>query len=117
MFSLFTLISKYTVLFLSHYFVFMDTFMYICIVYISFLMRPCLFFIFYKLFSLSDCLFKSIRTAVNVILASISVFGLIFTFICVMLSCYSFCYRSGPSCSKLTTSLVNVSLKFQMLIS
>ena len=25
--------------------------------------------------------------------------------------------RSGPSCSKLTTSLVNVSLKFQMLIS
>ena len=24
---------------------------------------------------------------------------------------------SGPSCSKLTTSLVNVSLKFQMLIS
>ena len=26
-------------------------------------------------------------------------------------------YRSGPGCSKLTTSLVNVSLKFQMLIS
>ena len=25
--------------------------------------------------------------------------------------------RSGPGCSKLTTSLVNVSLKFQMLIS
>ena len=25
--------------------------------------------------------------------------------------------QSGPSCSKLTTSLVNVSLKFQMLIS
>ena len=25
--------------------------------------------------------------------------------------------RPGPSCSKLTTSLVNVSLKFQMLIS
>ena len=25
--------------------------------------------------------------------------------------------RSGPSCSKLTTSLVNVSLKFQMLLS
>ena len=25
--------------------------------------------------------------------------------------------RSGPDCSKLTTSLVNVSLKFQMLIS
>ena len=32
----------------------------------------------------------------------------------------SFClssYTSGPGCSKLTTSLVNVSLKFQMLIS
>ena len=26
-------------------------------------------------------------------------------------------YQSGPGCSKLTTSLVNVSLKFQMLIS
>ena len=26
-------------------------------------------------------------------------------------------YRSGPGCSKLTMSLVNVSLKFQMLIS
>ena len=26
-------------------------------------------------------------------------------------------YRHGPGCSKLTTSLVNVSLKFQMLIS
>ena len=26
-------------------------------------------------------------------------------------------YTSGPGCSKLTTSLVNVSLKFQMLIS
>ena len=25
--------------------------------------------------------------------------------------------RSGPGCSKLTTALVNVSLKFQMLIS
>ena len=25
-------------------------------------------------------------------------------------------YKSGPSCSKLTTSLVNVSLKFQTLI-
>ena len=25
--------------------------------------------------------------------------------------------QSGPGCSKLTTSLVNVSLKFQMLIS
>ena len=25
--------------------------------------------------------------------------------------------KSGPGCSKLTTSLVNVSLKFQMLIS
>ena len=25
--------------------------------------------------------------------------------------------RSGPSCSKLTTSLVNVSLKFRMLVS
>ena len=25
-------------------------------------------------------------------------------------------YKSGPGCSKLTTSLVNVSLKFQMLI-
>ena len=25
--------------------------------------------------------------------------------------------HSGPSCSKLTTSLVNISLKFQMLIS
>ena len=27
------------------------------------------------------------------------------------------CKRSGPGCSKLTTSLVNVSLKFQLLIS
>ena len=27
------------------------------------------------------------------------------------------CNRSGPGCSKLTTSLVNVSLKFQTLIS
>ena len=27
------------------------------------------------------------------------------------------CHRSGPGCSKLTTSLVNVSLKFKMLIS
>ena len=27
------------------------------------------------------------------------------------------CKQSGPGCSKLTTSLVNVSLKFQMLIS
>ena len=26
-------------------------------------------------------------------------------------------WRPGPGCSKLTTSLVNVSLKFQMLIS
>ena len=26
-------------------------------------------------------------------------------------------YQPGPGCSKLTTSLVNVSLKFQMLIS
>ena len=26
-------------------------------------------------------------------------------------------FHSGPGCSKLTTSLVNVSLKFQMLIS
>ena len=26
-------------------------------------------------------------------------------------------YNTGPGCSKLTTSLVNVSLKFQMLIS
>ena len=26
-------------------------------------------------------------------------------------------YKSGPGCSKLTMSLVNVSLKFQMLIS
>ena len=26
-------------------------------------------------------------------------------------------HRSGPGCSKLTTSLVNVSLKFQTLIS
>ena len=28
-----------------------------------------------------------------------------------------FQYQPGPSCSKLTTSLVNVSLTFQMLIS
>ena len=27
------------------------------------------------------------------------------------------CYTSGPGCSKLTMSLVNVSLKFQMLVS
>ena len=27
------------------------------------------------------------------------------------------CFIPGPGCSKLTTSLVNVSLKFQMLIS
>ena len=33
------------------------------------------------------------------------------------LSCCSKLIKSGPSCSKLTTSLVNVSLKFQMLIS
>ena len=26
-------------------------------------------------------------------------------------------FRPGPGCSKLTTSLVNISLKFQMLIS
>ena len=26
------------------------------------------------------------------------------------------CWQSGPGCSKLTTSLVNVSLKFQILI-
>ena len=26
-------------------------------------------------------------------------------------------YKSGPGCSKLTTSLVNILLKFQMLIS
>ena len=30
---------------------------------------------------------------------------------------YFFDYRSGPGCSKLATSLVNVSLKFKMLIS
>ena len=31
---------------------------------------------------------------------------------------YNFgCSQSGPSCSKLTTSLVNVSLKFQTLIT
>ena len=30
--------------------------------------------------------------------------------------CWMAKYRSGPSCSKLTTSLVNVSLKFQTLI-
>ena len=29
----------------------------------------------------------------------------------------SFLYKPGPSCSKLTTSLVNVSFKFQTLIS
>ena len=27
------------------------------------------------------------------------------------------CFRSGPCCSKLTASLVNISLEFQMLIS
>ena len=30
---------------------------------------------------------------------------------------YFFGYRTGPSCSKLTTLLVNVSLKFQMYLS
>ena len=30
---------------------------------------------------------------------------------------FKFHFKSGPSCSKLTMSLVNVSLKFQMLIS
>ena len=40
---------------------------------------------------------------------------------CVHLMCQKFWYqikypKSGPGCSKLTTSLVNVSLKFQMLI-
>ena len=31
--------------------------------------------------------------------------------------CIKLCKSSGPGCSKLTTSLVNVSLKFQTLIS
>ena len=38
----------------------------------------------------------------------------------VVVSLYSFLYsynHPGPGCSKLTTSLVNVSLKFQTLIS
>ena len=32
------------------------------------------------------------------------------------IKCFFFQVSSGPSCSKLTTSLVNVSLKFQTLI-
>ena len=35
----------------------------------------------------------------------------------IMLKYLNFKYQSGPVCLKLTTSLVNVSLKFQMLMS
>ena len=43
----------------------------------------------------------------------------VFALITVILGCLNFRTkdRSGPGCSKLTTSLVNVSLKFQTLIS